>query len=112
MSILDKIKKAREFMIEVEGVRFTLSRPTDLEAITMKYESVEQAVLDVPRFVVGWSLQEIDLFPGGNAIAVEPEAEVVSAYLADRPDMWMPLIEALKDSYSKHSKKREERSKN
>lgn len=112
MSLLQKIKKAREFEVEFEGTRFTLTRPTDLDALHMKYDSVEEAVLDIPKYVVGWSVQEIDLIPGGSAIAVPTDNEIVAEYLSDKPGLWMPLIEALRDAYKAHSDKREARVKN
>lgn len=100
MSLIEKLKKSRETAVEVEGFRFTIRRPTDQEATTLKkatYIEIAQ------RFVVGWAgVKEIDLVPGGNPVETPFDADVWREWCADRPDFWQPISGAVMDAYRLH----------
>lgn len=100
MSLIDKIKKARETAVEVEGFRFTIRRPTDQEAVNLR----DVTFIEIAqKFVVGWfGVKEIDLFPGGNPVEVPFDGEVWREWCADHPEFWQPVSSAVLDAYKKH----------
>jgi hypothetical protein len=104
MSLVDKIRKARETGVEVEGFRFTIRRPTDQEAISLKGASFIEIS---QRFVVGWSgVKEVDIVPGGDGVEVAFDAEVWKEWCADNPNFWGPVANAVLASYNDHCKAR------
>jgi hypothetical protein len=110
MSLIDKIRKAREQCVEVGGYTFTVRRPTDIEAMALRGAS---GIADLLPFVVGWSgVKEIDLLPSGDAVPAAFDADLAAEWLADRPDLLQPLVEAIMDAYRAHVAAMEEVAKN
>lgn len=110
MSLAEKLRKAREKQVEVGGFTFTVRRPTDVEAIRLR-QGVELS--DLLGFVVGWhGVRELDLIPGGDPHPLPFDAEVAREWLADRPDLLNPLIDAVIDTYRAHVKALEDAAKN
>ena len=100
MSLADKIRKAREQEVPVGGFLFTIRRPTDLDM--MEFSKTRQAI-DLLQFVVGWSgVKELDLIPGGDGHPAPFDAEACAEWLADRSDLFVPLVNAVTDAYQKH----------
>lgn len=100
MSLIDKIRKSREQRVDVGGYTFTVRRPTDIEAMALRNAG---GIADLLPFVVGWEgVKEIDLVPGGNAVPVAFDPVVAAEWLADRPDLLQPLVEAIMESYRAH----------
>lgn len=109
MSLIDKIRKARETGIEAGGYKFTIRRPTDEEAIHFG----KSGLLDiVKKFVIGWEMTELDIIPGGDGSPVKFDAELFSEWVADQPEVWEPLGTAILDAYKTHSEKRVSAEKN
>lgn len=101
MSLVDKIRKARERDVEVGGYTFTMRRPTDIEAMALRDAD---SVADLLPFVVGWAgVKEIDVLPGGDAFPLAFDAAVAAEWLADRPDLLDPLVTAIMDAYRAHA---------
>lgn len=99
-ALIQKLRKARERNVAVGGYTFTVRRPTDLEALDLRTASRIDALL---RFVVGWQgVNEIDLMPGGSAVPVAFDAALAAEWLADRPDLLDPLVDAIVDAYRAH----------
>lgn len=99
MSLVDKIRKARERKVEVGGHAFIIRRPTDVEALALRDASLAELV----RFVVGWEMvTEADVLPGGDGHDLPFDAAVAAEWLADRPDLLHPLVEAVMDAYRAH----------
>ena len=104
MSLVEKIRKARESIVEVDGKKFTIRRPTEAEQVQMLVEKSSR--LDVVRrFVVGWNLQEIDLIPGGDAVDAKFDADLWAEYVDDRAQLWSPINDAIKASIAEHNQK-------
>lgn len=100
MSLIEKMRKARQRTVDVGGLTFTVRRPTDLEATKLGGADT-QALL---AYVVGWSgVQEIHLIPGGTSVEVPWSEDVCREFLADRPDLWAPIIEAVISAYTTHT---------
>jgi hypothetical protein len=111
MSLLDKLRKSRESTVTVVGKKFTISRPTAMEAlewlrgiggnplsgdeVRLFYEETfslnnllwrDLAQQAVERFVVGWpGMQEIDIIPGGSPVELPFEREVFLLWVQDHP---------------------------
>lgn len=108
-ALADRIRRARESTVESGAHRFTVRRPTDAAAASLGAAS---AVDIVARFTVGWTLQEIDLIPGGSAVDVPFDADAFAEWVADRPDVIATLASAIVDAYKAHVEKREGAEKN
>ena len=105
MDLLEKIRASRESVVDAEGKKFTIRRPTEAEQITLfRQEGINS--LDMVRlFVVGWNLQEIDLISGGSPVSVEFNAQVWAEYVNDKPALWVPLSDAITQSILSHREK-------
>ena len=109
--LLDKIRKARESKLKIGSITYKVMRPTDLDTIDMRFENTREAVLGVSKFVVDWDAKEVDLFPGGSGSNAEFDTEVFVEYIKDHPESWAPLIEGIRDLYSRYNEQRKEREK-
>jgi hypothetical protein len=106
MSLIDKLRKARETVVEVEGFKFTIRRPTDEEAISLRNITFVDVV---KRYVVGWSgVQELHLIPGGDPREVPFDADLWREWCTDHPEFWQPLSSAILDSYQHYRKSQDE----
>ncbi len=112
MSILiEKLKKARQSNVEVEGRTFTITRPTPMQAmewlvglggVALSQDELklffEQhfslhnetwrnlATAAIEGFVIDWpGLQEIDLIPGGTGVPVAFDRELFLLWVQDYP---------------------------
>lgn len=105
MDLVTKIRQSRETIVEVDGKKFTIRRPSEAEQITLfKQDGISS--LDLVRlFVVGWDLQEIDLISGGSPVSVDFNAEVWAEYVNDKPSLWVPLSDAITQSILSHREK-------
>ena len=100
MTLIERMRKARQRQVEAGGFQFTVRRPTDLEAAKLGHATTQ----DLLAYVVGWSgVQEIHLIPGGVAVDVPWSDEVCREFLADRPDLWSPIIDAVIAAYTTHT---------
>ena len=111
MSLIEKIRKAREIGVEAGGHKFTIRRPTDEEALRLSREGDDMLAV-VKRFVIGWDLMELDLIPGGSGVAVQFDAELFAEWVADQPSVWEPLGQAVLEAYKAHTDKRTDAVKN
>ena len=110
MGLVDKIRRARERNVEVGGYTFTVRRPTDIEAMALRGAS---GIADLLPYVVGWQgVNEIDLIPGGSPVPTPFAADVAAEWLADRPDLLQPLVEAIMAAYRDHVATMEDAAKN
>jgi len=106
MSVLiQKLRKSRENSVTAGKFRFTVRRPTDMEAVSLSGTRQSQGDI-LQRFVVGWSaVTELDIIPGGTGVDVAFDAELFMEWVADRPELWQPLVSAVLDAYDTHQKK-------
>ena len=109
MSLIDKIRKARETGVEAGGRKFTIRRPTDEEAMTFGKSGLLEIV---KKFVIGWELTELDLIPGGGPDKVTFDAALFAEWVADQPEVWEPLGTAILEAYKAHTDKRDASVKN
>jgi hypothetical protein len=108
-ALIEKLRKAREFGVAVNGNTYTVRRPTHADVINLP---AANAIDFVHRFVVGWDLTEMQVVPGGGPDPVPFDPELWSAWVDDRPDVWEPIAKALLDAYRLHAEAREGELKN
>lgn len=109
-ALLNKLRKAREQIVEVGGFKFTIRRPTDLEMIELGAHGSSARLLP---FVVGWEgVKELDIIPGGDPTPAPFDADVCADWLSDRPDLWGEIASEIVGSYRKHCKDLEALAKN
>lgn len=110
MSLVQKIRKARESRVEVGGYGFQIRRPTALEMIEINGKPRGRAYLG---FVVGWDgVTQLDVMPGGDPHPLEFDAGVCAEWLTDRLDLLAPLIQAIDDACAAHEARLEDSKKN
>lgn len=111
LSLIDKIRRAREIGVEADGKKFTIRRPTDEEALQFSNENVTMLSV-VKRFTVGWEMAEMDIVPGGGPEKVPFDAILFGEWVADQPTIWEPLGTAILSAYQAHHDKRGTAAKN
>ena len=103
MSILEKLRKAREARVEAGGVTFVVRRPTDLDMMEMAGRIDARRLIP---FVVGWDgVTEGHLVKGGDPHPLAFDKDACAEWLADRPDLLAPLVEKIIASYSEHAER-------
>jgi hypothetical protein len=112
MSLIDKIRKARETVVTVGGHNYTVRRPTDMDMAEIAGQGGVPIKEYLRRFVVGWDIKELDLIPGGGPEPVEFDSDLLVEWVSDHPDDWKPLADAIKNGYAAHVAKREATVKN
>jgi hypothetical protein len=105
MSLIDKIKKARETGVEVDGFRFNVRLPSPKEMHIVREaiaKNPQVAMCEVAeRFVVGWDgVKEIDLIPGGTGVAVEFDHALWAEWCQYKPQFWFPIADAALKAYN------------
>jgi hypothetical protein len=112
MNLIEKIRAARQVNVHIDGLGFTVRRPTDMEMAKLKTDAVRQGFSDADvlrKYVVDWKgVQEIHLIPGGSPVDVPFEADLFMEWVSDRPDCWTPLVDAILEAYRAHEDKRME----
>lgn len=101
-TLADKIRKARESVIEAGEFKFTIRRPTDVDMIEWTRHRDPQTLL---KFVIGWDgVKEIDLIPGGDPHPAQFDSEACAEWLKDRSDLFVTVVNGITDSYQNHKK--------
>ncbi len=109
-SLIEKLKRSRQSVVEAGGFTFTIRRPTDLEMFEMRGHINPRNLI---QFVVGWSgVREADLINGGDPHPVEFDAQLAEEWLSDRGDLFGVLSSSILDSYHHAKAKRGESEKN
>lgn len=110
MSLIDKLRKAREVVKTIGGFDFTIRRPTQLEMLEIQNQPRGRAILP---YVVGWSgVREMDLVPGGDPHPLPFAPELRDEWLVDRIDLLVPLADAVFEVYREHEARLEDAKKN
>lgn len=107
MSVLsEKMRKAREVRVESGGHVFVVLRPTPLQFEAMSRggdlaKSVLALVVDWDKFI------ESDLIPGGDPHPVKFDADACAEWLADHPEDFNKVTEAVVDAMAKYVEARD-----
>jgi hypothetical protein len=108
VTLVEKVRQARERQVDAGGWKFTIRRPRDDEAIDMQGKAPLEFVR---RFVVGWNVPEHEVVPGGGGEVAQFVPEVWHEWVGDRPELWMEIALGVMNAYAEHVKAREEREK-
>lgn len=108
-SDLEKRQRARETVVEAGGKQYTVRRPTAMQRIHLAGASPVDLVREC---VVGWNLQRIDLYPGGDPQPAAFDVDLWADWLADSPEIWEPLSRAIVDMVGAHEQRLEDAAKN
>ena len=103
--LAQRLRKAREGTVEVDGHAFTIRRPTDAEADRINLQRPTNVQV-CREFVVGWDETVTEAALGivsGGSDPVPFHQELWREWVDDRPDFWVPLYEAIVDAYNKHN---------
>jgi hypothetical protein len=104
-----QLLKGRESKVTVGRMSFTIRRPTEMELIRMRKPGtnlVDVNLDTIQTHVIGWeNVLESDLVTGGASDAVPFDPALYAAWVEDRPDIWMPLIEAFGKAVSEQEKR-------
>lgn len=101
-ALIDKINKAREQIISLDGFDFTIRRPNDLEVYELRGKGARQADL-LGKYVLNWDgVKEMDLIPGGTPKPVPFDTALFIAWVGDRPQIFLPLTERIVEAYQQH----------
>ena len=96
-ALLDRLRKSRERVVDVESgrIKLTIRRPAELDYIHMIRAA--EADADIARqIVVGWSgVVESDIVSSGGDVEVAFDAALCADWIADRPGYWGPIMDAL-----------------
>lgn len=116
-AILAQLLRGRETVVPVGArMKFTIQRPDEFELIRMRGTggNVEVGLSMLQSKVIGWEgVLESDILPRSGADVPVPWDRVLySAWIADRPDLWPPLISAFDKAINDHGKALEARAGN
>jgi len=110
MSLIDKLKKARELPVPAGGFTFTVRRPTAFEWHEMQGQISARELL---KFVVGWDgVKECDIVNGGDPHPVPFDAALCVSWLEDKPETAGEIVSAVVQSYRDHQAKQADAAKN
>ena len=104
MDLIERLRKSRQSKVSAGPFKFTIRRPTDIEAQTMQFTSHKEAIMCVMGFVIGWKgVKESDLVDGGLDEPVPFTPELFQEWVQDRADLWEELINGVLAAYEKHA---------
>jgi hypothetical protein len=103
--LAEKIRLARQIKVEAGDWAFIVTRPTDLDMQDMRKTLPTNRDL-LSKFVINWEgIKESDLYDGGTAELVPFDKEVYEEFIADHPELWSGLVNAIVDGYKVHEQK-------
>lgn len=93
--LIERLRAAREQIVEIDGIRLRVRRPTYADLAYVQAESNEDFLR---RCVVGWvGVREVDIVPGGAAHEVPFDADVCIEWFKDAPQRWVSLNERVSE---------------
>jgi len=97
--ILAQLLRGREIKVSVgDRMAFNFQRPTEMELIRLRNSrgQIEVGLSMLQDKCVGWDgILESDIVQGGASDKVEFDRVLYSTWIADRPDLWGAMLEAL-----------------
>lgn len=124
MSLIDKLRAARESWVTVEGVDLLIRRPTKAEVVRLTYSAVDAPNRTTAAFdlmeqrlrlgVVGWrGVKESDIIgAGGGALEVAFDTNLFIEWARDREQLYGKAHEACLKVVEDHEARQGETEKN
>lgn len=111
-SIEERIRQARALEVSIGAWKFQARRPTDMEAGELYRENISKGEL-ARRYVTGWTgMRLCDLVGGDDETPAPFDADVWSEWVADHPEVYGPLGEAIMSAYLAHAEQQQAARKN
>lgn len=111
-SLLKKIQASRQSRVTSGEIVFIVTRPTDLE-VTMAGGFNINAKESFARYVIGWeNVKESDIYSAGDDTEVPFSKALFLEWIEDKSEHWAAIVNAIRDSYQTHLKKKMEAKKN
>lgn len=115
-AIKRRILAAREHQVMADGRSFTLRRMADLPLLRLREKHGDDKsgfVIELTiSSVVGWSLDEAALYPGGGDQPVPFDAGLFATWIEDQPETFNALRDAVVELHARHREMRESSAKN
>lgn len=113
-TLLARLVAARESWVDAGRLRFKLRRPTEMELIRMRQGDRVALGLDaIQRCVVDWQgVTEADIVPSGASDPAPFDAALYAEWVADHPELWQPISNALYSAIEAHARTLETETKN
>lgn len=109
-AIGDKIRKSRESVVEVGGVKLTIRRPTEIDMMEVRAAGSQRAIF---RFVVGWDgMTEGHMVEGGDPHPLPFDGDACAEWLSDNPEHFATVVQAILAAYGDRIKAIEATKKN
>lgn len=109
--LIDKIRAGRQRTVECGKYRVIVRRPTDLDMLKLRGNADQETLFR--RFVVGWSgFSELDFFGGGTGVEVPFNNDLFCEWIADRPEYWHAITDAIVQAYQDHERQQDDDAKN
>ncbi|MBE0435700.1 MAG: hypothetical protein IBX56_07850 [Methylomicrobium sp.] len=125
--LIEKLRKARQSNVTIENHRFTIRRPTPMEALEwlgqIDAETTQRwfdehfslalpswrpaAIYAIRHFVDGWDAKEIDLIPGGTAVDVPFDVDLCLEWIQDHPQILNGIAVAIFEAWLNYLQNRE-----
>ena len=110
-ALAEKMRKAREVRVESNGHVFVVLRPTPIqwEKIARHgdlFQGIVELLVDWDKFV------ELDLIPGGDPHPVKFDADACAEWLADHPEDFGRVADAMVEAMNKYVEGRDAAVKN
>lgn len=108
---IEKMRARRELWVKAGKFEFKLRRPTRLEIVKVSRD-VSMADLLIPHFHDWRNVVENDLVGGGGTNPVAFDPAVWAEFIADRSELWPPLMDAFSKSLTDYTEQVEAQAKN
>lgn len=104
--LIEKIRKARQTRVTIDGKAFIVRRPKDWEAYELASSGDPRQMDLIEKFVEGWEgVTEMDIVASGDSTPVEFDRDLFIEWISDQPKLWPELIEAITKEYAAHAEK-------
>jgi hypothetical protein len=115
-AIKRRILAAREHEVTAGGRSFTIRRMADLPLLRLRQKHGDDRTGFVIELtlasVVGWTMHEAALFPGGSDMPVPFDADLFATWVEDQPETFNALRDAVVEMQTRHREQREASEKN
>jgi len=105
--MLERLRAAREVWVEVDGFRFLIRRPTDIQLAQWRElspgEEPEPSRV-LRRCLIAWEgVRELDVVPGGSADFAPFSVAVAVEWLEDRVELYSKVIDGVRAAVTAHA---------
>lgn len=109
----DKLRKARESIIEARDAKFIIRRPTPADMLDFRLRAAELGPRYLLRYVIGWEgVTEGHMLVGGDPHPLDFDADALAEWVSDDLALYNELIGAILEAEASAREAREAAEKN